>query len=150
TAWAPLCDNIVTIRTLLSWLSLGLRQRAQGDHEGGTAPRLTPYGHVALVRAGQLAHQPQTDPEPPRAIRSSPDVTPEDPLPIPDGDPDPVVADAHAQRGRSPVDDHVDGPPLAELEGVREQVLDDLLDGALVPPVDQILGADLHRDGRRQ
>src|SRR5262245_15529526 len=76
-----------------SALQLGLRglERAQGDGEGGAAPRVAPHADVAAVPAGELADQPEPDPEPTRAFEGGPKVAAEDPLAIGHRDADAVV-----------------------------------------------------------
>ena len=59
-----------------------------------------------------------------------------------------AVRDAHPKRASRAVDVDRTGPAVGVLDGVREQVVNDLIDRARIPPVEQIRRADLDVDLR--
>jgi len=111
---------------------------AQEDGERGATPLPALQRDPAAVGGGELPHQPQPEAQPAALRGRGVRVPLEDPLLIGRRDADAVIAnrDRDAVAGRLDLDAH--GTFLTELQGVREEISDDLFDLGPIPPPAQI------------
>src|SRR5437879_6431752 len=110
------------------------RLARQAHGEGGAEAAVAVDGDGAAVRLYDLTHDPQTEAEAAEMLqRRHPLEALEDaPLRLL-GDADAVIGDANQRLLFVAADLDLDGPPVAVLDGVAHQVLDDLLDTQRVP-----------------
>src|SRR5579883_553842 len=127
-----------------------LRRRTQGelDDELGPPVGLARDPHLTAVSLGEEADDPEPEAEATVVADRRHALEPlEDPLERVGRDPDPVIADRQARDAPVARDRDEDGLAGAVLDGVPDEVRDDLVDAEPVPPPLHARVA-LHRDPR--